>query len=42
MHFVTRFYNKYHVDFAFSDVINSNDRRIESNQHQERIALNSD
>jgi hypothetical protein len=42
MHFVTRFYNKLHVDFAFFDVIDSNDRRIESNQHQERIALNSD
>ncbi len=42
MHFVTRFYNKHHVDLASSDVIDSNDRRIESNQHQERIALNSD
>ncbi len=42
MHFVTRFYNKHHVDFAFSDVIDSNDRRIESNQHQERITFNSD
>ncbi len=42
MHFVTRFYNKHHIDFAFFDVIDSNDRRIESNQHQERIIFNFD
>ncbi len=41
MHFVTWFYNKHYVDFAFFDVIDSNDRRIESNQYQKRITLNS-
>ncbi len=42
MHFVIRFYNKHHVDFAFSNAIDSNNRRIKSNQHEERIAFNLD
>jgi 3-dehydroquinate synthetase len=42
MHFVIRFYNKHQIDFASSNVIDSHDRRIKSNQHEERIALNLD
>jgi hypothetical protein len=42
MHFITRFYNKHHIDSTFSNVIESNERRIESNQHENRIAFNVD
>jgi FtsZ-interacting cell division protein ZipA len=42
MHFVIRFYNKHQIDFASSNVIDSDDRRIKSNQHEERIAFNLD
>jgi chemotaxis receptor (MCP) glutamine deamidase CheD len=42
IHFVIRFYNKHQIDFVSSNVIDSNDRRIKSNQHEERIALNFD
>ncbi len=42
MHFITRFYNKHHIDSISSNVIESNERRIESNQHENRIAFNAD
>jgi hypothetical protein len=42
MHFVIRFYNKHHIDSTSSNVIESNERRIESNQHENRIAFNAD
>ncbi len=42
MHFVIEFYNKHQIDLASSNVINSNDRRIKSNQHEEHITLNFD
>jgi FKBP-type peptidyl-prolyl cis-trans isomerase len=42
MHFVIRFYNKHQIDLASSNVIDSDDRRIKSNQHEERIAFNLD
>jgi hypothetical protein len=42
MHFVIRFYNKHQIGFASSNVIDSNDRLIKSNQREERIALNLD
>jgi hypothetical protein len=40
MHFITRFYNKHNIDLALSNVIESNDRRIEEYQREEFTALN--
>jgi hypothetical protein len=40
MHFITRFYNKHNIDLAFSNVIKSNDRRIEEYQREEFTTFN--
>jgi hypothetical protein len=37
-----RFYNKHHIDSTSSNVIESNERRIESNQQENRTKLNFD
>ncbi len=42
MHFITRFYNKHNIDFASSNVIESNDRRIKEYQREEFTAFNSE